>query len=143
LVELLGKPEWADDSRFSERAGWRRHLEGVLRPAIEGWASTRTMVEACNALSSVGIAAGPCFSAPQVIADHHVAARNMLVEVPRTDGVAIPVLVPGNPIKLSNVAEGPESRVPWLGEHTDEVLKADLGLTNPQIAELRAAGVIG
>ena len=30
--------------------------------------------------------------------------------------------MPGNPVKLSKVAEGPETRVPWVGEHTDEVL---------------------
>ena len=34
--------------------------------------------------------------------------------------------MPGNPVKMSKVAEGPETRVPWLGEHTDEVLRAEL-----------------
>ncbi len=38
------------------------------------------------------------------------------------------MLVPGNPVKLSKVAEGPETRVPWVGEHTDDVLRAELGL---------------
>ena len=52
----------------------------------------------------------------------------MLVEMPRTDGVDEPVLVPGNPVKLSKVAEGPETRVPWVGEHTDAVLADELGL---------------
>ena len=42
----------------------------------------------------------------------------MLVEMERTDGVEQPVLIPGNPVKLSKVAEGPETRVPWVGEHT-------------------------
>ena len=74
--------------------------------------------------------------------DPHVAARNMLVEMPRTDGVAEPVLVPGNPVKLTDVAEGPETRVPWLGEHTDEVLAAELGLTDDDLDQLRADGVI-
>ncbi len=58
----------------------------------------------------------------------------MLVEVPRSDGVAEPVLVPGNPVKLSNVAEGPETRVPWLGEHTDAVLAEELDLTPEDLA---------
>ena len=61
----------------------------------------------------------------------------MLVEMPRTDGVEQPVLVPGNPVKLSGVAEGPETRVPWLGEHTDEVLAAELGLSAAELAKLR------
>ena len=66
----------------------------------------------------------------------------MLVELPRTDGVEQPVLIPGNPVKVSGIAEGPETRVPWLGEHTDEVLTAELALTPDTLATLREAGVI-
>ncbi|HKY13621.1 MAG TPA: CoA transferase, partial [Microthrixaceae bacterium] len=61
----------------------------------------------------------------------------------RTDGVDQPILIPGNPVKLSDVAEGPETRMPWLDEHTDEVLAADLGLDKEEIARLRAAGAVG
>ena len=67
----------------------------------------------------------------------------MLVEMPRPDGVDDPVLVPGNPVKLSATAEGPETRLPWLGEHTDEVLADELGLDADAVAALRADGVIG
>jgi formyl-CoA transferase len=66
----------------------------------------------------------------------------MLVEMPRTDGVAEPLLVPGNPVKLSKVAEGPETRVPWVGEHTAAVLAAELGLSDEELAGLRDRGVI-
>jgi crotonobetainyl-CoA:carnitine CoA-transferase CaiB-like acyl-CoA transferase len=66
----------------------------------------------------------------------------MLVEMPRSDGVEQPVLIPGNPVKLSNVAEGPETRVPWLGEHTDEVLRTELGMSDQELAHLREHGVI-
>jgi formyl-CoA transferase len=142
LAELVGQPGWLDDPRFVERQGWVDHLETVLRPAIEAWAASRTRIEACQALSAAGIAAGPCFTDDEVVADPHVAARNMLVEMPRTDGVDQPVLVPGNPVKLTDVAEGPETRVPWLGEHTDEVLAAELGLAEEALAELRRNGVI-
>ena len=142
LVEAIGHPEWAQDPRFAERQGWIDHLDTVLRPAIESWASTRTKVEACDDLAALGVAAGPCFSDEEVVADEHVGARDMLVEVPRTDGVEQPVLVPGNPIKLSDMAEGPESRVPWLGEHTDAVLAAELGFDEARLAALREAGAI-
>ena len=66
----------------------------------------------------------------------------MLVEMDRPDGVDSPVLIPGNPVKLSAVAEGPETRVPWVGEHTDEVLRSELGLGHDDLASLRADGVI-
>jgi formyl-CoA transferase len=142
LVELIGRPEWVDDERFATRQGWLDHLEAVLRPAIEAWASSRTKVEACEAMGTAGIAAGPCFSDEEVVVDPHFAARDMLVEQPRTDGVAQPVLTPGNPVKLSKVAEGPESRVPWLGEHTDAVLRAELALDDHELVSLRADGAI-
>lgn len=142
LVEAIGHPEWADDERFATRQGWLDHLDDLLRPAIEAWASDKTSMEAARALGAVGVASGPCLSDEQVVADPHVAARHMLVEVPRTDDVEQPVLVPGNPVKMSGVAEGPETRVPWLGEHTDEVLGDELGLDADSLAALRADGVI-
>jgi formyl-CoA transferase len=142
LVDFIGRPEWASDLRFATRQGWVDNLEDVLRPAIEGWAASRTKLEACEALAAAGIAAGPCFSEEEVVHDPHVAARDMLVEMPRSDGVDQPVLTPGNPVRLSKVARGPETRVPWLGEHTGEVLRKDLGLTDEELDSLRVEGVV-
>ena len=99
-------------------------------------------MEACEAMSGAGIAAGPCTRDEELVRDPHVELRNMLVEMPRTDGVEQPVLVPGNPVKLSKVAEGPETRVPWLGEHTDAVLRAELDLDDAELKGLREEGVI-
>jgi formyl-CoA transferase len=143
LAELVGQPGWVDDPRFGERQGWVDHLDDVIRPAIESWAGDKTRLQACAAMSAAGIAAGPCLRDDEVVADPHVAGRSMLVEVPRTDGVEQPVLVPGNPVKLSGVAEGPETRVPWLGEHTDEVLAEELGLGPADLTKLRDDGAIG
>jgi crotonobetainyl-CoA:carnitine CoA-transferase CaiB-like acyl-CoA transferase len=66
----------------------------------------------------------------------------MLVEMPRCDGVQQPVLTPGNPVRLSKVARGPEARVPWLAEHSDEVLRKELDLADDELDALRADGVI-
>jgi formyl-CoA transferase len=142
LVTLIGRPEWVDDPRFTERLGWAEHLESDIRPAIEAWLADKTRLEATHLLSDVGIAAGPVHTAPEIIADEHVAKRHMIVEMERTDGVADPVLIPGNPVKLSAVAEGPETRIPWVGEHTIEVLRAELGLSGVELDQLRADGVI-
>lgn len=98
-------------------AGGPRPLDGVRVLAAEQMA----------ALTAQGLAAGPSMTSAEVCADPHVAGRNMIVEMPRPDG-GDPVFIPGNPIKMSRTAEGPETRVPWLGEHTDAVLAAELGL---------------
>ena len=142
LMELIGRPEWVTDPRFGTRQGWVDHLETVLRPAVETWASAMTKSEACHRLAAAGIAAGPCLSGAEVVTDPHVAARSMLVELPRTDGVAQPVLAPASPVRLSGAGDGTEVRPPWLGEHTDEVLGTELGLGPEELAALRGAGVI-
>lgn len=142
LVEMVGHPEWVEDRRFATRQGWLDHLEDVLRPAIEAWAVGRSKVEASAALSAAGIAAGPCFVDEEVVRDEHLHARNMLVEMARVDEVEQPVLIPGNPVKISGVPDGPDERVPWLGEHTRQVLQGELGLASAEIDRLYAAGVI-
>ena len=141
LAEATGNSQWLHDSRLASRRGWMTHLEDVLRPDVERWAADKTSTEAVAALSAHGIAAGPSLTSAEVCADAHVAGRNMIVEMPRPSG-GDPVFIPGNPIKMSGVAEGPETRVPWLGEHTDAVLAAELGLGRDELDALRAAGVI-
>jgi crotonobetainyl-CoA:carnitine CoA-transferase CaiB-like acyl-CoA transferase len=142
LAAAVGHPEWVDDPRLADPPGWVAHLDDVLRPGIEAWAAGRTRHEVAAALAAVGVACGPVHSPADVVADPHVRARNMVVAMPRPDGVEQPVLTPGNPVKLSLVREAPETRVPWLGEHTDAVLHEELDLTASELAALRAAGVI-
>lgn len=142
LAELVDQPEWLSDERLSTRRGWADQLDALIRPAVEQWASSRTRLEVCDLLGTAGIPAGPCHTPAEVIDDEHVATRHMLVEMPRVDGVDEPVLVPGNPVKLSEVSEGPETRVPWVGEHTAEVLGDELGLDADALDALRAEGVI-
>jgi formyl-CoA transferase len=142
LARLVGHPEWLADPRFATREGWALHRETVVRPALERWARALSKQEAAAALCEQGIPAGPSNEAPALVADPHVRNRDMLIEVPRADG-ARPMLVAGNPVKLSDVAEGPVRAAPRLGEHTDAVLRELLGMGDAELARLRATGVIG
>ena len=49
----------------------------------------------------------------------------------------------GFPFLLSETPCGPETPPPTLGEHTDEILTDDLGLSKDEINELRQRGAIG
>lgn len=140
VAELTGNNEWLTDERFASRAGWQEHFDDVIRPGIERWAADKSSREAVAILSGEGIAAGESNSSQEIVEDEHVRIRNMLVEMPRDDG-GTPVLVPGNPVKMSRTPEGPETRVPWLGEHTDSVLESELGLDESRLADLRERGI--
>ncbi len=141
LAELVGHPEWVGDPRFATREDWARQTEPLIRPAVEAWARDKDKLEAARALCEVGVAAGPSNLAPDIRADPHVAARDMLVEVPRPDA-ADPMLVVGNPVKMSRLAEGPVTSFPGLGEHTDAFLADELQLDEATLAGLHARGVI-
>ncbi|HEV8298600.1 MAG TPA: CoA transferase, partial [Acidimicrobiales bacterium] len=124
------------------RENWLSVLESHIRPAVEVWAADKKKRDVCFLLADGGVACAPVHHAEDVVSDEHVHRRNMLVEVPRSDGVEQPILVPGNPVKLSKMQEGPEVRMPWVGEHTAEILAAELNLSEDDLAKLRADGII-
>ena len=141
LAHTVGHPEWIEDPRFATREGWARCIEPVLRPAIEAWASDKTKLEAARALAEQGVAAGPSNTAEDLHADPHVQAHDMLIEVPLPHGQR-PMLVHGNPIKLSDVAEGPIESFPRLGQHTDELLRELLDIEADEITRLHQTRVV-
>jgi succinate--hydroxymethylglutarate CoA-transferase len=81
--------------------------------------------------------------AEDVLFDDHVRSHNMIVSTPRPNGDGEPVLAVGNPVKLSAVEEHTDTRFPWVGEHTDEVLREELSLSAEELDKLRADGAIG
>lgn len=142
LSRLLGQDAWLDDPRLADAWGWVDHLDTVIRPVVEEWAAGKDKQEAAAILAKEGIAAAPGNSAEDLTSDPHVVARNMLVEIPRTDGVEQPVLVAGNPVKMSSIPDELERPFPKVGEHTEEVLQHLLGLDAADLADLRRQGAI-
>jgi formyl-CoA transferase len=142
LADIVGHPEWLTDERLSTRQGWVDHLEDTIRPAIEQWASDKTREQACAELGAAGIAAGPCLRDEELVGDPHVHAHGMLVGIDRPQGGGQPVLTPGNPVRILTAPGTPDTRVPWVGEDTDDILAKELGLSVDEVAELRAGGVV-
>ena len=141
FCNVIGKPEWLDDERFATREGWRDNTNGVIREAIEAWAADKTKLDASTAFADAGVIAGPNYEASDLEKDPHVAARDMILRVPRPDtGGELHIV--GNPVKLSKST--PRAPEPWplVGEHTGEVLNAELGLGDDELSKLRSEGVI-
>ena len=141
LARAIGQPGWISDPGLATRDLWAEKLESLIRPTIEHWAADKTKLEAARALCAHGVAAGPSNGPEDVIADAHVARHNMLIEVARPDG-GDDLLVVGNPIKMSKMAEGPIARWPVLGGDTDLVLGTELGLSYEEISERRRRHVV-
>ena len=141
LARVIGREDWLEDPRVADRDQWAPLIEPIVRPAVEAWAKDKTKLEACQLLCAGGVASGPSNKAADLRADPHVRDHAMILEVDRPDSDEM-LHVVGNPIKMSRMAEGPVSRFPRLGEHTEDVLTEALGLGEEELTKLRADGVI-
>jgi len=70
-----------------------------------------------------------------------VKAHDMICEIP-VEGRDTPVRIHGNPIKFSNSPEGPVDKWPLIGEHTEDLLRSDLGLSDADLEALRSDDII-
>ncbi len=50
--------------------------------------------------------------------------------------------VPGSPFNFSSLERQDPAPAPLLGQHTDEVLAQDLGLSSGQIGDLHRRGIV-
>ena len=123
-------------ARVGRLAG-RAQITDGLRTLLQ----TRPRYLWADALAAAKVPFAPVNTVDDVLADPQLAARDMIVNVPLSDGGS--VRTPGNPIRLSEDARAAPSAPPRLGEHADEVLRDLLGMDPPRIAELRASGALG
>ena len=139
LCVVLGEPSLADDPRFATNP---RRLENrsTLIPILESIMSRRTVADWLHDLRNAQVPAAPVNDLAGAFAEPPVAEREMIVEYDHPDLGR--VRLPGNPIKFAGVEGTPSTPAPRLGEHTDEVLRALLGMPQEKIAALRRDGVI-
>jgi len=141
LTATVGRPDWSTDPRLSDRGQWSEHVEDLFRPAIEEWAGSRTRLRVVEQLAAAGIPAAPCNTMDDLVNDPHVQSHRMLVELPSAEGRT--TLMPGNPIKMSRVGEGPLTMFPAAGQDTERLLTSLLDLKASEVDRLRDAGAFG
>jgi crotonobetainyl-CoA:carnitine CoA-transferase CaiB-like acyl-CoA transferase len=77
-----------------------------------------------------------------VFADPQVRARGMQQQIPDHALTAEPIPTIAYPLKLSDTPASYRRPPPILGQHTDEVLGGELGLSADELAKLRESGAI-
>jgi formyl-CoA transferase/CoA:oxalate CoA-transferase len=91
-------------------------------------------------LESAGIPVGQVKSVGEVLRNPQVQPRRMLIETEHPTVGRFKMT--GNPIKISGVDEDTPLPPPLLGQHTEEVLRAKLGLDTESIESLKKEGAI-
>ena len=138
MTEVMGQPELADDKRFAT-ADARWENRAVLDAIVEEWTRRHNKHEVMRLLGDAGVPAGACQDTGEVLADPHLKAREMIVDIDYpTRGTYQTV---GCPVKMSD-SPATVTRPPLLGEHTAELLGALCGVDPDEVTRLRADGVV-
>jgi crotonobetainyl-CoA:carnitine CoA-transferase CaiB-like acyl-CoA transferase len=140
FCESFGLAELAGDARFATNAARVEHRDLVTR-TLEPVLAAHPTAWWVERLEAQKIGCGPINTLGQVFADPQVLARGMVVTMPHP-ATADGVRVIANPVRLSATPADYRLPPPLLGEHTDEVLGARLGLDPAALAGLRDRGVI-
>ncbi len=139
LAEALGHSDWAEDEKYSTHHARGENME-ELDDMISAWTTERSSEEVLEAMAEAGVPSGKIFTAEDMMADPHYAARENIVEVEDPEIGAIPMqnVVP----KLSETPGEVRSTGPSLGEHNKEVYGKLLGLSGEEVSELKNRGVL-
>jgi crotonobetainyl-CoA:carnitine CoA-transferase CaiB-like acyl-CoA transferase len=131
--------ELAQDVRFRKNADRVRN-RAVLVPLLDKVLHARTVEQWVALLEPLGIPVGPINNLAQVFAHPQVLSRGMRVDLPHPLSGSVPSVA--NPIKMSASPVRHELAPPMLGQHTLEVLRERLGLSEDELGQLRAGGII-
>jgi crotonobetainyl-CoA:carnitine CoA-transferase CaiB-like acyl-CoA transferase len=137
-TQVLGKPELLKDARFNPLAARLKNID-ALQDEIEKVFMTAPTAHWVEKLDAASVPAGPVYTYDQALADPHIVARNMVTEIDHPKIGRMKNM--GSPVKTSGEFTRIRMPAPWLGQHSDEVLKS-LGYRNDQIAALHAQGVV-
>ncbi|MDG1306759.1 MAG: CoA transferase [Porticoccaceae bacterium] len=138
LMRLVGRDDFADDPRLATNSGRVTHEEAIDK-AIADWAATVPLKDALAMLQEQAVAAGPILNVEDMFADPHYQARGAFEEVSVNGEILhIPSIAP----RLEETPGRTDRPGPQLGEHTDQIFKALLGLDDKALARLRDLGAI-
>jgi 2-methylfumaryl-CoA isomerase len=132
LEEALGADFATEQDRFTYRE--------ALAALLQRWFADHDLDKVRQALRATSVLWSVYRSFGEVVESEDVRGNPMMSVIDQP-GVG-PYLAPASPVKTGQAGDREPVRAPVLGEHTAEILRADLGLSEHQITDLHERGVV-
>ena len=138
LFRAIGRPELVDDPRFRTNADRLRHAD-ELDAIIGEFIGSRTQAENVAFFEKAEVTIGPIYDTPQIMADPHVIAREIVADYPDAEMGQIPMhhVVP----RLDQTPGSIRTAAPTLGQHNRELLH-EIGVSFDDYQALQKSGVV-
>lgn len=133
FCNAAGNPPWTKDPRFAGVLGRLQNVDELDKNVSE-WTSGFEASEVMDMLQAAGVPAGVVQRAPDTLADPQLEWQGAITELDHP--VAGKRLYPGTPFKMSAAQGFRSTRAPLLGEHTDEICRDLLGMSDGEIQQL-------
>jgi crotonobetainyl-CoA:carnitine CoA-transferase CaiB-like acyl-CoA transferase len=138
FCQLANQSEIASDARFSSNAARVQHRIELIA-LCQHWLLQRSSAEWLQGLNAANVPAGPINNLAQVFEHPQVQARELRMDLQHGSGRSIAQV--RNPVRFSATPIRYQQAAPMLGEHSLELLR-QMGLSDAQIKDLKAAGVV-
>ena len=133
LCVAIERLDLCTDPRFE--TGEKRMANGTeLIDEIVNWTRLHDKFEVMRRLGEAGVPCSAILDTKDLFNDPHLTEREFVKTVEHPERGEVPLL--GFAPRMSD-SEVAFQRAPYLGEHSDEVLRADLGLGDDELAALR------
>jgi len=139
IARAIGREDLIADPRFANNGERMKNL-AALTPLIAERMKTRPSADWIREFEAAGMPVGPINKIGDMLADPHVAAREMVIELDHPKAGRTKAL--GLPIKFSDTPGAVTRPAPLLGQHTREIL-ASLGYDDAAIDDLATSGAVG
>jgi formyl-CoA transferase len=138
LCRTLGLEAWLDDPRLQTMVGRHTHKAELIR-AISERLAPLTAAEWETRFAEADVPCTRVRSVPEMLVDPQALQNGTLATIQHP--ALGPVRLVGVPVRLAGTPGAPAGPPPAVGEHTDAIL-AEAGVSAPEIARLRRAGVV-
>lgn len=119
LVELLGRPSWAEDDTLRDPLERSRRGDEINRH-IRAWMSQHKVDDIVQRAQELGVPAAKYHTPAEVVAGEHERSRGLFVPLSLNDGGQAEVLLAPFQFRCTPLQAG--GRVPALGEMTQEAM---------------------
>jgi formyl-CoA transferase len=137
LCIAIDRPDLTVDERFQSGPSRHEHHD-ELCAIVQEWTMRHTKWEAMEHLAKHELPCGAVFDSVDLFEHPHLLARGAVSTIEHPVRGTFRLLSP--PFHMSKSRVDME-RAPLLGEHTNDVLSAELGLDGTELAHLADAGI--